>query len=66
MLHPTKAGAQAGGLGFQKLQAGPKATSGQAQGLAWPSFFWPGLAWLLASGQSRHITSWKDTNMVGD
>ena len=40
MLHPTKAGAQAGGLGFQKLQAGPKATSGQAQGLAWPGF-WP-------------------------
>ena len=43
MLHPTKAGAQAGSLGFQKSQARPKATSGQAQGLALPSFFW--LAW---------------------
>ena len=54
-LH-TKAGAQADGFGFQKYQAKPKAVSGQAQGLAWPGCFWPGLAWLLASGRSRHIT----------
>jgi hypothetical protein len=53
----TKAGAQAGGFGFQELQAGPKAASGQAQGPAWPGFFWPGLARLLASGRSRHITN---------
>ena len=37
---PTKAGAQAGGFGFQKSKAGPKAASGQAQGPAWPGF-WP-------------------------
>ena len=52
-----KSRVQAIGLGFQKSQAGPKAASGQAQGPAWPGFFWPGLAWLLASGRSRHITS---------
>ena len=52
---PTKARAQAGGFGFQKLQAGPKAASSQAQGPAWPGFFWPGLAWLLALGRIRHI-----------
>ena len=55
-LH-TKAGAQADGFGFQKYQAGPKAVSGQAQGPAWHGFFWPGLARLLASGRSRHITT---------
>ena len=45
---PTKARAQAGGLGFQKSQAGPKAASGQAQGLGLARLF---LAWLgLASG----------------
>ena len=54
---PTKARAQAAGFGFQKLQAGPKAASGQVQGPAWLGFFWPGLAWLLASGQSQHITT---------
>ena len=54
---PTKARAQAGGFGFQKSQARPKAASIQAQGPAWPGFFWPGLAWLLASGRSWHITS---------
>ena len=37
---PTKARAQAGGFGFQKLQARPKAASIQAQGPAWPGF-WP-------------------------
>ena len=47
---PTKARAQASGFGFQKLQAGPKAASSQAQGPAWPGFFWPGLARLLALG----------------
>ena len=49
--------AQANGFGFSKTQARPKAVSGQRLGPAWPGFFWPGLAWLLASGQSRHITS---------
>ena len=45
---PTKAGAQAGGLGFQKSQARPKAASGQAQGPGLARLF---LAWLgLASG----------------
>jgi len=45
---PTKAGAQAGGFGFLKPQAGPKAKPGQN--------VWPGLARLflaqlgLASG----------------
>ena len=52
----TKAGAQANGFGFSISQAGPKAGSGQRSGPAWPSFFWLGLARLLASGQSRHIT----------
>ena len=53
---PTKAGAQASGFGFQKSPARPKADSGQVKGSAWPGFFRPGLAWLLASGWSRHIT----------
>ena len=45
---PPKAGAQAGGLGFQKSQAGPKAASDQAQGPSLARLF---LAWLgLASG----------------
>jgi hypothetical protein len=48
--------AQAVGFGFEKFQAGPKAVSGQRSGPAWPGFFWLGLAWLLASGRSRHIT----------
>ena len=51
-----KAGAQANGFGFPKIQAGPKAVSGQRSGPAWPGFFWLGLARLLASGRSRHIT----------
>jgi hypothetical protein len=37
---PTKARAQASSFGFQKSQARPQATSGQAQGLAWPGL-WP-------------------------
>ena len=61
---PTNARVQAGGFGFQNLQAGPKAASSQAQGLAWPGFFWPGLAWLLALGRSRHITSHYDITSV--
>ena len=40
---PTKAGTQAGGLGFQKSRAGPKAASGQAQG---PGLARLSLAWL--------------------
>jgi hypothetical protein len=35
---PTKAGAQAGGFGFQKLQARPKAASGQSQGINYISY----------------------------
>ena len=45
--------AQATSSGLLKIQAGPKAFSGQRSGLA---FFWLGLAWPLASGQSWHIT----------
>ena len=52
-----KAPAQANGFGFPKTQAGPKAVPGQCLGLAWPGFFWLGLARLLASGQSWHITT---------
>jgi hypothetical protein len=55
-LAAPKAPAQAKGFGFPKTQAGPKANSGQHLGPAWPGFFGPGLARLLASGQSRHIT----------
>jgi hypothetical protein len=50
--------AQANGFGFSKNQARPKAVSGQQSGPAWPGFFWPGLAWLLASGRSWHITKY--------
>ena len=35
----------------------PYPRPGQRSGPAWPGFFWPGLAWLLAWGQSRHITT---------
>jgi hypothetical protein len=52
-----KAVAQANGFGFPKTQARPKAVSGQRYGPAWPGFFWLGLARLLASSRSRHITS---------
>jgi len=48
ICHP-KALAQATGFGFCKPQAGPKANSGQGSG--------PGLAQLLASSQSWHITT---------
>jgi hypothetical protein len=34
-----KAGAQANGFGFPKIQAGPKAVSSQKLGPAWPGFF---------------------------
>ena len=57
LLAGFQAPAQADGLGFVKLEAGPKAVSGQAQGPAWPGIFWPGLARLLASGRSRQITT---------
>ena len=57
-VYGTKAGAQANGFGFSISQAGPKAGSEQRSGPAWPGFFWLGLARLLASGQSRHITTY--------
>ena len=43
-----------GALAFQNPR--PKATPGQIFGPAWPAFFWLGLAWPGASGQSQHIT----------
>jgi len=46
-------------LAFANHRLGQKPTEAKVVGLAWPSFFWPGLAWLLASGQSQHITSTK-------
>ena len=50
-LH-TKAGAQADGFGFQKYQARPSTG--------------PGLARLLASGRSRHITNYEQLEPLGD
>jgi hypothetical protein len=48
--------AQAMASGFKDLKPGPQAKVSQAHGLAlaWPILL--GLAWLLASGPSQHIT----------
>ena len=48
--------AQAMAYGFENLKPGPQAKVSQAHGLAlaWPILL--GLAWLLASGPSQHIT----------
>jgi len=53
---PVKAGAQAGGFGFQKSQARPKAASGQTPGpgLAWLFLAWLGLAWGFRPGPAHH------------
>jgi hypothetical protein len=49
---PVKTRAQAGGFGFQKSQARPKATSG----LAWLFLAWLGLAWGFRPGPAHHYT----------
>jgi len=44
-------------LAFANHRPGQKPTEAKVVGPAWPGFFWPGLARLLASGRSRHITN---------
>ena len=43
-------------LAFANHRPGQKPTQAKVVGPAWPGFFWPGLARLLASSRSRHIT----------
>jgi len=44
-------------LAFANHRPGQKPTQAKVVGPAWPGFFWPGLARLLASSRSRHITN---------
>jgi hypothetical protein len=53
--------AQAAGFGFQKSQAGPKASSSQTQGPNWPGFFWPGFWPQAGAGTSLHW--WKQSSL---
>ncbi|KAF8952803.1 hypothetical protein BDZ97DRAFT_1768010 [Flammula alnicola] len=52
---------------FQNLRPGQSRLQANTFGPAWPGFFGPGLARLLASGRSRHITNLMDVefNIVG-
>ncbi|KAJ7442934.1 hypothetical protein B0H11DRAFT_2345627 [Mycena galericulata] len=47
-------------LGLANLKPEAKASSSQLSGLAWLRETMAWLAWLLASSQSQHITSWHD------
>ncbi|KAF8960118.1 hypothetical protein BDZ97DRAFT_1760922 [Flammula alnicola] len=49
---------------FQNLRLGQSQLQANTIGPAWPGFFWPGLAWLLASGQSWHITTFDHTHVL--
>jgi len=51
-----KLGPRPTALAFPYPRLGQKPAQAKRSGLAWPGFFWLGLAQLLASGQSRHIT----------
>jgi hypothetical protein len=56
--------AQAMASGFENLKPGPQAKVSQAHGLAlaWPILL--GLAWLLASGPSQHITRYSTEEAI--
>ena len=56
--------AQAMAYGFENLKPEPQAKVSQAHGLAlaWPILL--GLAWLLASRPSQHITNWDQAMMT--
>src|ERR1700675_2222114 len=56
-IYLQKPGPKPAALAFKNHRPGQKPPQAKHKGLAWPGFFWPSLAWLLASGRNRHITS---------
>ena len=60
----AQAGAQANGFGFPKVQAGPKAVSGQRSGPAFFGLAWPGFWPQAGAGTSLEWTQ-KSFNFLG-